>query len=280
MSSQAIEKAVTDIQKVLETCNVTALAAMPVLSQAVTLATGVNQLRHALTEDIVKAVFVPLQGSPLGFVTDKDRDGGYPAAVIRDCVIEALVQGLRPIGNEFNVIAGRMYAAKNGLMRLVQEFPGVTDLQIIPGVPAMTDKGALVPMRLTLRRDGKPLELVRELRKAADGTLDDTRIPIRLNAGMGVDAVIGKATRKILKAALDMLRGNTMVMADGDAIETVGEIVQTQAPVSPEQDGRRVKLGGKNGNVNVARKPEPEPDPAHDPETGEVFDPEHDGRDS
>jgi hypothetical protein len=266
MSITAIEKAVTDIQLVLDRCNVTALAALPALTQAVQLATGINQLRNALTEDVVKQVFMPLQGSPLGFLTDKDSSGGYPVAVIREVMLETMIHGLRPVGNEVNVIAGRMYAAKNGLMRLVLTYPGVTNVRITPGVPARSEKGALVPMRVSLLRDGAPLEFVRELRKAEDGTIDDTRIPVRVNAGMGADAVVGKATRKMLKAVLDSLRGNVLPIAEGDAIETVGEVVTPSAPVPTEREGRRLKLG-----TNVVAPP-------HDPVTGELPNPDDDGR--
>jgi len=270
----AIEKATTDIEAVLATCNTQALAHMPALRQAVTLATGVKQLRDALTQPIVEQVFLPLQGTPLGFVTDKDQGGGYGWQVVRDCMIEAMVHGLRPVGNEVNIIAGRMYAAKNGVLRLVMEWPGVTDVRITPGVPAlMGDKGALVPIRIDMKVKGAPLSIVRECTKNGDGTLNDTRIPIRVNSGMGADAIIGKATRKILKAALDVLSGCTLTLNDGEALDTTGEVVtDAPSPAPPEQDGKRIKLGG-NKQTTQAEVP-------HDPETGEIKDanPEADGR--
>jgi hypothetical protein len=265
-TTTAIEKATTDIEAILARCNVTALATMPALTQAVVLATGIQQLRKALTDDIVAQVFIPLQGTQLGFVTDKDTSGGYPIAVVRDVMIDAMIHGLRPVGNEINVIAGRMYAAKNGVARLVQQFPGVTDVRITPGVPALVgDKGALVPIRLDLKVHGQPLSVVRELTKAADGTMHDTRLPIRVNSGMGSDAVIGKATRKILKAALDVLTGCTLQLNDGDTLDTVGEVTAgpSPEPTPPEQDGQRMKLGGNGKNAKTVAVP-------HDPETGEL----------
>lgn len=261
-----INEATKVIEEAIAKCNAKALAVMPALTQAVTLATGIQQLRSAMSDQVVQSVFMPLQGTALGFVTDKDSSGGYPASVIRDCMIEAMLKGLRPINNEINIIAGRCYAAKNGLERLVKEWPGLTDLHLVPGVPQIVgEKGALVSMRATWRLDGKQMELVRDVEKRADGTTGDTRIVIRVNNGMGADAIIGKAMRKTFKAILEMISGSSMSFDDGDVIETRGETIVegTPPPVVPaEQEGRRIKMGG-----NGARKQ----DPADvDPDTGEV----------
>ncbi len=270
----AIQRATSEIETVLQSCNAMALREMPALTQAVTLATGVTQLRKVLSDDLVKAVFMPLQGSPLGFVTDKDKEGGYGIAVVRDCMIEAMIHGLRPVGNEINIIAGRCYAAKNGYARLVSTWPGLTDLALTPGVPQMVgDKGALLAFRAAWRLNGVQMELVRDLTKRADGTPSDTRIAVRVNSGMGADAVIGKATRKFLKQIYDLLSGSKLTIQDGEAIDTVGEVQSepAPAPAPPEQDGKRIKMGG-NGRKSAAddiaakyTKPTP-----HDPETGEV----------
>lgn len=274
----AIEKATAEIEKALETCNVMALREMPALTQAVTLATGINSLRKLMTEDMVKQVFMPLQGSALGFVTDKDRDGGYPPAVVRDVMIEAMIHGLRPVGNEINVIAGRMYAAQNGFARLVAEYPGLTDLVLTPGVPSHAgDKGALVPYRASWRLNGKAQELVREYRKREDGTVDDTRIAVRVNAGMGADAVIGKAKRKFLKQIYETITGSKLNIAEGEVVDTVGDVMSepTEPPAPPEQDGRRIKMGGSKADEAMARASARKDAgstevPPHDPETGEV----------
>src|SRR3989304_4810186 len=115
-----VDQATKDIEIVLEQCNAAALREMPVLRQAVILATGVTQIRRCLTDDIMRSVFMPLQGSALGFVTDKDRDGGYDLPTVRNVVVEALIHGFYPVGNEMHTIAGRMYGAKNGFARKVR----------------------------------------------------------------------------------------------------------------------------------------------------------------
>ncbi len=260
MAETAIERATTEIESVLRNCNTMALREMPALTQAVTLATGVTQLRKLMSDDLIKNIFLPLQGTPLGFVTDKDKDGGYSIAVVRDCLVEAMVHGLRPVGNEMNIIAGRCYAAKNGYARLVSEFPGLTDLMLTPGVPSMAgEKGALVAFRATWRLNGKQMEFMRDVAKRPDGTVSDTRIAVRVNAGMGADAIIGKATRKALKAIYDMITGSKLSLSDGDVLDTVGEVVSdpTPAPAPPEADGKRISMKGrKNGAQPEAPAPE------------------------
>jgi hypothetical protein len=257
----AIEEATPRIEAALVKCNATELASLPTLSKAVRLAAGINELRKALTSEIMERVIMPLQGSPLGFVTDKDKDGGYPPEVVRDCMIEGMIRGLQPVNNEINIISGRCYAAKNGMKRLVTTFPGLTDLRITPGVPTLAgDKGAVISMRATWNLNGQPMEIYRGIQKDKDGVVtDDTRIAVRVNSGMGPDAIIGKAERKIFKAIYELVSGASI--PEGDEIDTVGEVVQagpTPPPAPPEQDGRRIKLGG-NGK---AKNPDPPQEPA------------------
>lgn len=258
--STAIQKATSEIERVLEQCNSTALATMPMLTQAVTLATGMQQLRAALTDEVMNRVFMPLQSSPLGFMTDRDNPPwdatdevkrnwkkGYPVEVVRDCLIEGMINGLRPVNNEINIIAKRAYAAKNGVTRKVREFKGLTDLDIVPGAPCMNEKGdnARVAIRAKWKLNGTPMELVRDTEKRQDGTVGDTRISIRVNKSMGADAILGKAIRKAYKAILDMLEGNTLSIGDADVIDTVGvEMAEpAPAPAPPEHDGKRMKIG-------------------------------------
>jgi hypothetical protein len=270
MASEAIVKAIDDataeIERVLEKCAPAALAQMPAMRQAVTLAGGVQALRKALSDELVGRVFMPLQGSPLGFLTDKDQNGGYPIATVRDCLIEGMIRGLQPVNNEINIISGRMYAAKNGVRRLVMHWPGLTDLRITPGVPQMAgDRGALIAMRATWKLNGTPMELYRGQTKSADGVIEDSRIAVRVNSGMGPDAIIGKAERKIFKAIHEILTNGTTTLEDGEAIDTVGETVTAETPraeaspppAPPEQDGRRIRIGKKE-----------EPQPSREPGVG------------
>lgn len=263
--TNAIELATTDIETVVQQCNAARLREMPILAQTVTLATGMQKLRQVLTKELVEQVFMPLQGTALGFVTDKDRDQGYPPAIVRDCMVEAMIFGLRPIGNEINIIAGRMYAAKNGLIRLVNEFPGISDVVVTPGAPVQNDKEARVSVRASWKVNGVPGSMIRDATKREDGSMCDERFVIRVNAGMGADAIIGKALRKAYKAIYDILVGGRLAINDGDVTDTVGvEVASESKPIAPpEQDGKRMHLGNKKPETKTA--PSTEPDRGDDP---------------
>ena len=247
MANNSIELATTEIENVLAQCNAARLRELPVLTQMVALATGIQQLRKVLNKDLVESTFMPLQGSALGFITDRDRDGGYDGQTVRDCMIEGLIHGLRPVGNEINIISGRCYATKNGYARLVSEFEGLTDLELMPGVPHAAGDGALVPFTARWRLNGKPDQIVLEYVKRPDGSISDTRIAVKVNKGMGADAILGKAERKMLKRIHTRLTGSKLSLTDGDAMDTTGVAVSEPTPplAPPEQDGRRMSLGAK-----------------------------------
>lgn len=85
------------------------------------LASGVQQLRSVLVQKEIQDMIMSFQGSALGFRTDKDRNGGYPANIVIDCAIEALGKGANMHGNEFNIIASRAYFTKEFFGRLLRE---------------------------------------------------------------------------------------------------------------------------------------------------------------
>lgn len=246
--SQAIEGA-------LKECGVHAIAELPTILQAVRMAEGIRLLRAALTDEFVRDTIMPLQGTALGFLTDKDKEGGYPLAVVKDVSIESMLRGFRVVGNEFNIIGYRFYGTKAGFERHVNEYPGLSDLVMQPGVPVFTqDKGgALVPFSASWRLKGKLMTIDCRVIKGEGENHLDQRIPVRVNAGMGADAVIGKAYRKMLYRIYQRLNGSTYGAVDGDVadcIDTTAEPATTPAPLPVPADtpeGRRVKLPGKGG---------------------------------
>jgi len=234
------------IEAVLAACSVTRLRGLSVLRQSVELATGLSKLKAVLSDSVMQTYFMGLQGSKLGFVTDKDVSGGYPIAVVRDCLVEGMIRGLRPVGNEINIIAGQCYAAVNGVERLVLQFPGLTDFWATPGVPQNAgDKGALVPFHASWILNGEPMEMVRDVQKVGE-TMQDTRICVKVNSGMGPDAIIGKARRKLLFAVYQRIANSSFGLRDGDVMDAVGVAVEAPALTSPgQQEGKRVKLSPK-----------------------------------
>lgn len=244
------------VEQVVLECGVMALREQPAMMQAIKLAQGVKALKAIFNKEFVETTFLHLQNTPLGFLTDKP-DGGYPGPVVQECLIEALLRGFRPVNNEWNIIAGRFYGAKNGYERLVHEFPGVTNVEIDLGVPKLVaEKGALVACEGRWRHNGKK-ETLWCGPPRGDGSTLDTSIPIKVNSGMQSDAILGKATRKLYARMYQRMSGVVVTDADGE------EVIPTEslpAPAAPAKDGQRIKM---NGNKKDAA-------PAPDPVTGEV----------
>lgn len=182
-------------------------------NKAHVVSSAIVELKALLTEDYMKPIMA-LQGTKLGFRTDKDlvkgpngwcKGPGYPVEVVRDCLIEAVLMGLQPTGNQFNIIAGNTYPTKEGIGYLLNTFPGLK-YDLVCGVPRVNqDKtGAVVEVSIkwTLGRD-----------------VGDKVIPIaiRMDSYTSIDAVIGKATRKGRAWLLGQITG--MELPEGDATE-------------------------------------------------------------
>jgi hypothetical protein len=183
----------------------------PIL-QSVVLANAVGLLREALTPAIM-ADFLKLANTPIGFKTDEaTRQGGkYPDAVYKDCLIQALVRGVRVTHNEFNILVGQCYVTKDGFKRLLREFPGFTDFKINLGVPRSAADGAIVKCEASWMINGKPDSL-------------ECEIPVK---GSGCDQLLGKAESKLYRRVYNRLTGSEL--ADVASGEDEGPAEEPQA---------------------------------------------------
>lgn len=201
------EAEIAQVDAIGEQCQMTALASGGSFQTTFMVAAAVQALRTAITDEMMQDIMA-LQGTRLGFVTDKDKSGGYDIKTVKECVIEATLRGFRPVGNEMNIIAGRFYGTKEGFERKVAEHPGLTDLRLKFGIPQNKNGGAVVECSAKWLLCGLSQSLERE-------------IPVKVNAGMGVDAILGKATRKLLKAVYGHVTGSEHTMPDGDADDAI-----------------------------------------------------------
>lgn len=177
--------------------------------KAIITARAVTQL-STLLNDKVLADIMPLQNSILGFRTDKQD--GYGRDVVRNCVTIALMRGLRITGNEWNIIAGNLYVTKEGYERLLAELPGFANLRLQASVPKMAGEGALVAVIAEWTFHGKERWMRWEETKTGD-----YRIAVRVNKGMGADAILGKARSKALRQIHKTLTGSEYeCIADAD----------------------------------------------------------------
>lgn len=181
--------------------------------RAMITAVCVNRLRGALTPLAMQPI-MELQNSALGFRTDKEKEGGYSEEVVKDCLIEAVMNGLLPCGNQFNIISRRMYVTKEGFTYLLDQ-AGVK-YTIDQAVPSGKTGGAIVETDIRWEYAGEKGE-------------KHLSIPVRVNAGMGADAILGKADRKAKCWLYNNLRHTTL--SDGEASEM--RVVSPAAVESP-----------------------------------------------
>src|SRR5690606_34273734 len=107
--------------------------------RAYLVATAIGQLKELLTPEYM-APIMQLQGNKLGFLSNKDKTGGYPEPIVKNALIEATLMGLEPYGNQWNLIAGNMYPTKEGIGSILNKWNGL-DYTIIPGIPEVRPDG-------------------------------------------------------------------------------------------------------------------------------------------
>ena len=134
---------------------------------AIRRAGAMQSLRELLTPEIMKPVMA-LQGSPLGFKTDKDflrekdengqrkKGPGYPVETVRDVLIFAMGKGAQMINNEVNILANNPYLAKNFFFRKLDEVLGAENWKITHEIPRVVKnretgktEGALIKAKLS-----------------------------------------------------------------------------------------------------------------------------------
>lgn len=204
------------------------------LAREIVVAQSMVDIRRLLTDEVM-APIMALADTDIGFRTDRDPNQKnkktgqpneqYPVAVVRDCVIEAKLRGFHVCGNEFNIISGRCYGAKNGYYRKVKELTaGTFTFSIDPPVQVAGGTSVKVKCRGKWRVGGQ----------GADQTIgidpeDSCEFSIRVNEYMTPDAVIGKAERKLYKRVFERLVGRAIPDADiDDSIPVEGKVTSTE----------------------------------------------------
>jgi hypothetical protein len=197
--------------------------------RAYATAQSIEVLKTLLTPEYM-APIMQLQGNRLGFKTDKDKSGGYPMDVVKNCLIEAVLMGLQPYGNEMNIIAGNTYATKEGVGRLLATWKGLK-YSLICGVPkpASDGKSAVIDVNIkwTVNKESKE---------------ETIPISVKMDAYTSVDAMVGKATRKGRAWLLSAISGIEIVEADVTDAEFLDVTPkQSVAEVSKSKEFDRVK---------------------------------------
>lgn len=228
------------------------------VTDSLKLAAAINNLRQFFKHPSIRNMTESLQDTQLGFLTDRSpaainkaqRDGKplkpYTYEDVADCNIEAMISGYRQVGNEFNIISGKMYPAKNGKFRKIIQHPGVTEFKTAVMTPQYISDGkfARIQCFASWKQDGAKVTIGSTEK---EGGIEDTLVfTVRVNASMGEDAVVGKATSKLYSRVLMRLSGRALPEATD--LEFGGPIALpepahavTMAPVG-EPPLRRVEL--------------------------------------
>ena len=171
----------------------------------------VNRLREALTDEVMKEYFMPLMNTKVGFLSDKpgyDRKTGviqptYSINVVRDAVIDAAFMGLLPTGNQFNIIAERMYPTKEGFTALLKKIGCRYFISLTP-LPDVSPSCAAVCCKISYEWQG-------------DKNGFSITATVKKDGYSSMDLIKGKAERQAKKKLYEYLTGCDFGDADEDS---------------------------------------------------------------
>lgn len=247
---------ITAIEQTAGECALDRLGNLGSFERTFKLAAGMQELRELITDEMMRNV-MQLMDTPLGFRTDHDpkltdRDGKpfepYPVAVVKEALIEATLRGLQPVGNQFNIIGQRCYITKEGFTHKLKELPGFAGLQITMSPPRVgaDGAGAIVQCVATWTMDGRPGRI-------------ECEIPVRINKGMGADAALGKAERKLKARIYAQITGSEQPEGDVEDVDNLRRVNEGKAAAGV--DGLKERLreqqpeAGTNGQGKEAAQP-------------------------
>lgn len=212
----------------------------------------VNLLREAMTDEVMDKVFLPLMNTRLGFLTDKtgtDRKTGaktplYPTAVVRDAIIDAVAIGLLPTGNQFNIIAGRMYPTKEGYTSLLRK-QGVKYFIEVGYDKSQTQGFAEIPCKITYHYNGEKngFAIVATVKKDSYSSADQLR---------------GKAERRAKKALYEFVTGCDFGDADETSSKPV-DVVATEVEAEANS-GDTIGVPHEQPHSQTRRQAQPQPE--------------------
>ncbi len=209
--------------------------------KAFVMASAIQVLKDKLTPEFM-APIMALQGSKLGFKTDKDlvknpntgkyeKGPGYPMEIVKDCLIEMVLIGLQPTGNDFNIIGGNSYVTKEGGASLLKTVQGLS-------------KPVITYSNVTQSADKKTANVTAIIKWEYQGERNEEKIdfPIKSDPYTTFDALVGKAERKAKVWLYNTINGTNI--SDGDiqdiSHEAVKEPLKTIAETNENKQYERI----------------------------------------
>lgn len=197
-------------------------------------ARAMEDLRSLLSGELMKSI-MSLQNKKMGFLTDK-TDNGYSEHVVREVVIQALLNGVYPFNNEINIIGGNMMIVQNGWRRKLHELKGMDAFPTTKfGDLTTAETYFRVPYVTTFKFEGKERRIEANVFVKRDK---------RTDAYATIDNILGKAERKILQTVYQQIAGSTFGDLDDDtggaasSVTTPEDIAAKAEHVAAEQRAR------------------------------------------
>ena len=178
-------------------------------------------LREAMTDEVMDKVFMPLMNTKIGFLTDPLPL--YTRDIVRDCIIDAVTIGLLPTGNQFNIIAERMYPTKEGYTSLLRKL-GVKYFIDTSYDKGQTQNFAEIPCKINYEYNGEKngFSIIATVKTDDYSSHDQLR---------------GKAERKAKKALYEYITGCDFGDADEQSsvpiVDAVAEEIKEEANAAP-----------------------------------------------
>ncbi|MCT4151399.1 hypothetical protein HZP59_09150 [Elizabethkingia anophelis] len=203
---------------------------------------AISQLKDLLTPEYMN-VITSLQGSRLGFLTDKDKNGGYDIDIVKNCIVDAVLTGVEIFGNQFNIIGGNMYPTKEGFNYLLKKIPGLSYDITYKNTVISSDK------------QSANMTAIIDWKFNKEKHTEEKTFNIKSNQYASVDSLTGKCERKAKRWLYERITGNNLPEADAEDVEV--EIIKSEKIEVKEDDVliARVKSGlTKINNVEDLNK--------------------------
>ena len=159
--------------------------------KAVELAKLVLDLENYIDAEFIDTLMA-LQGKKVGFLTDKDKKkvgheyvkgDGYDKEIVKQCALDALLNGFQPIGNQFNIIGSQMYPTREGFEYQLNLISNLKYDFVADEINESHNKTSRLKCKIFYTFNGIKEE------KSFD-------LFVKADAYTGVDAIIGKGKRK------------------------------------------------------------------------------------
>jgi hypothetical protein len=132
------------------------------------------------------------------------------------------------VGNQWNIIGGNMYVTKEGGEYLLSKIKGLSSYEVIPDIPEMrNEKSATVKCLLKWEYLGEKKEKT-------------VNFPIKVNAYMSDDAILGKAKRKSYVEIINSIKGTNLV--DSDLEDRDVTAPKSKLEITLEKEGRKIEV--------------------------------------